>query len=704
MCEVRGATCDVRRTRCEVLRFAVAVCLAASLAVALGAQVPPGQQKPTFRGGVNFVRVDVYPTKDGRAVADLTRDDFEVREDGVLQPIETFERIVARAPNPEADRGELRTAEEADRAAGDPRTRLFVIFFDTVHTAGYRFAEEITYDPRTVGVALAAFLSRMIGSDDLVGLMRPEMRAETIAFTRRPSSFEEFLLSGGDWQHRFLEGEVDDTERRYQVCYPVNDPEVADFAPKMIARRREMLLLGALHNLVTHLNTLREGRKAVLVVSIGWTLYTRDDSLARPRRPGLIPGPPPIGIDKGKPTLDDPRQGNVQMADCERDRLLLSRIDDESDFRLMLDAANRANVTFYPLDPRGLTTQSSMNRRSDSLITLATATDGMALVNSNDFAPGLQRVADDLSSYYLLGYYSTNAKVDGSFRRIAVKVKRPGVTVRARRGYAARPAEIAASPSQAEAADADPETQARERTLGSLGTIRADRPLHLAAGYGWQAASGDRPAEPRLWVVADIDLRAWREAPWSSGGDATITVVAPDGQVVATEQGDLQALSPQFLHWMTVAPLSAGTYEVRVKVQPKLGAAAGVNEVLHVEVPAAPSGGDLMATLPLLFRRGPYVGTGFQPTADARFRKSERLRADIPIAGPASSLTARLLDRKGQLLSIPVTVASREESGFRFASAEVTLAPLAQADYLIEVVTKNGDRSEKMLIAFRVVP
>ena len=83
--------------------------------------------------------------------------------------------------------------------------------------------------------------------------------------------------------------------------------------------------------------------------------------------------------------------------------------------------------------------------RLNSLRTLAEATDGLAIVDSNDLAGGLRRVVNDLSSYYLLGYYSSG-KLDGKFHSIKVRVKRPGVQVRARRGYlAATPAAVTAA-------------------------------------------------------------------------------------------------------------------------------------------------------------------------------------------------------------------------------------------------------------------
>src|SRR5205807_9088656 len=77
-----------------------------------------------------------------------------------------------------------------------------------------------------------------------------------------------------------------------------------------------------------------------------------------------------------------------------------------------------------------------LRTRLNSLRTLADNTDGIALVNSNDLAGGFKRIVDDLSSYYLLGYYSSG-KLDGRFHSITVRVQRPGVQVRARRGYLA---------------------------------------------------------------------------------------------------------------------------------------------------------------------------------------------------------------------------------------------------------------------------
>jgi hypothetical protein len=130
--------------------------------------------------------------------------------------------------------------------------------------------------------------------------------------------------------------------------------------------------------------------------------------------------------------------------------------------RDMIAAATRANVAIYGVDPRGLgatfdnvadvqsfpdDTSLGLNQSAlfnevrlaqDSLRTMSDETGGFAVVNRNDFDTAFQRIVDDNSSYYMLGYYSSNERRDGRFRRIEVRLKnRPGMVVRARKGYVA---------------------------------------------------------------------------------------------------------------------------------------------------------------------------------------------------------------------------------------------------------------------------
>jgi hypothetical protein len=101
----------------------------------------------------------------------------------------------------------------------------------------------------------------------------------------------------------------------------------------------------------------------------------------------------------------------------------------------------------------------------------------------------------------------------------------------------------------------------------------------------------------------------------------------------------------------------------------------------------------------VFIRRGPMTGNKELPTADLRFRRSERVRVEVPSAADAAS--ARLLDRTGKALTaIPVTAATRTDAdGTRWATGELLLAPLGPGDYVIEVVAGET----RTLMAFRIV-
>jgi len=153
-----------------------------------------------------------------------------------------------------------------------------------------------------------------------------------------------------------------------------------------------------------------------------------------------------------------------------------------------IEEAIRAGVSFYGVDARGLgaglddasdvggvpvddpyfnspstAIQNEVRRAQDNLRVMSEQTGGFAIVNQNDFNTGFQKIVEDNSSYYVLGYYSTDGKRDGGFRNLTVRVKQPGMQVRARKGYVAprgrppagtaAPAGIAASAAMREALD-----------------------------------------------------------------------------------------------------------------------------------------------------------------------------------------------------------------------------------------------------------
>ncbi|HEY3159403.1 MAG TPA: VWA domain-containing protein [Vicinamibacterales bacterium] len=695
------------------MRRAALVLLLASVALASPAAQQPAQ--PTFRTGANYVRVDVYPTRNGMPVDDLRRDDFELLDDKVPQTIDDFEHVVVRSAGPQETRREPNTVAESRQAALEPRARVFVLFLDVTHV-------ELAAS-RKIRTPLVEALDRLIGADDLIAVMTPEMSARDITFARRTTTIEGFLTRSW-WGERDQLNFKDPVEDLYARCYPgIPRPGEATapdqgIAQEMILRRREKRTLDALDDLVRFLGGVREERKAIITITDGWRLYERNGALARPID-GQVPTGPVIGINPATGTLGTrppESTGRTSSADCERDRFALSQLDDAQQFRYMLDEANRANASFYPIDPRGLVVfdedivpaagvgaginanptispaedRSRLFARNTSLRTLAEATDGLAVLNTNDLSRGLRRIVDDLSSYYLLGYYSTG-KLDGRFHAISVRVKRPGVQVRARRGYLANTEAAAASASAAAAPTVSPAAAANARAiesaLASLGTAGRELPVRVHATAGWTPANA-----ATVWAVAEIGRAAQED--WAGGGQADAMLIDGSGRTVAAGRAQIAPGATSARIALTSNTLVAGDYELQLRTKGARASAAG-SDVLRISVPAAPQ-----ATSALFFRRGPATANREMPTADLRFRRSERLRVDVPTPA-AGAVTARVLDRNGNALPIPVTATVRDDpDGSRWQSAEVSLAPLAPADYLLELASP----ASRTLLAFRVIP
>jgi VWFA-related protein len=572
-------------------------------------QPPPPQPPPRFRTETNLVRVDVYATKDGVALQDLTADDFEVAEDDTPQKIDTFEHIVVRTGGPQEARAEPASVTAANELAADPRRRVFVLYLDIEHVG--------IEGSHAIKEPLIELMTRMMSDDDLVGVMTPTMSPSQITFGRRTRVIEEGLRTNWVWGRRntIL---LDEREQLYSDCFPPvskGEPIPSYLAKKMIERRRERMVLDSLQDLIRHMGAIREGRTAVITVTDGWKLFQPDPSMTTIRKGDLgqdpIPGmPPPVGVGPsgGLTTrINNGGYGPSDRTECEKDRADLAMVDHARMFRDLFGEANRANVSFYPIDPRGLSVFDSqlneapgspaadmaqLRQRTESLHTLAINTDGIALVNSNDLRKQVRRIADDLTSYYLLGYYSTNSKLDGRFRAIKVRSKRPGIEIRARRGYnAATAADVAKARTAAETVV----PEAKAALTRALGTIESDA---RAAGRKTTRVAGD----------------------------------------------------------------------------------------------------------PVVFHRGPSTGNQVLPADGRIFPRSERLRLELEAAPGAPVWTGILLDRNGTKTVVPVVTAERTDAatGQRWLTADITLAPLGQGDYVVELTMVKGAETQKSLVAVRV--
>lgn len=668
-------------------------------------QTPPESQ-PRFRGGANLVRVDAYVTVDGEAVTDLSAQDFEVLEDGSVQRVESFELVRPRGPGPMSERREPNTVAESREMAADPEARVFVIFMDVWHVqleGSYHAQGPIT-----------RLLNRVIGQDDLVGVMTPEMSARNLTLARRLTTIEGIFRDNWFWGERNRINSPDPREQELERCYP-DSGETAGLAAALIARRREGKTLDALEDLIVHLEGVREERKFVVLLSEGWLLHGPDQQLARTLKGtgGQPPGPVPVGVDPSGRFRQNPDRGSGNVDSCERERSMLAFTDHESTFRTLLQRANRANVSFYPVDTRGLVAfdepigprtpppsadAARLRARYDALRSLAAETDGVAVLDTNAIDRGLERMLQDTGAYYLLGYYSTNTRLDGRYRKLTVKVKRPGANVRARPGYLApRESELASARVDALMNGAPPghSTVAPEvaRALERLAPARGMVPVRVQA-----AAAPDR-----IWVTTEIDAAVLKGAEWQDGGRARVTFEHDRGAAaVAIAEVTLPAGQRAF----SVSPpegtaVAAGRYVVRLEITPA-GGRVPLQTTVDVIVPdtAAALGRSARVS-----RRGPSTGLQYIATADARFRRTERVRIEVPRIAPGGSASARLLGRDGQPLPMAVAVAGlTDPSGQAMLTVDLVLAPLGQGEYVVEILLDVNGKNESTTYGFRVVP
>jgi hypothetical protein len=105
-----------------------------------------------------------------------------------------------------------------------------------------------------------------------------------------------------------------------------------------------------------------------------------------------------------------------------------------------------------------------------------------------------------------------------------------------------------------------------------------------------------------------------------------------------------------------------------------------------------------------MLRRGPTTGIRYVPTADKQFRRTDRVRLELPSTESVASTSAEVLDRSGKAMNIPVTTAVRTEGPLTWATAEVALAPLAAGDYALRLKTEHAGKSTEVVTGFRVIP
>jgi VWFA-related protein len=426
------------------LPVVVSACALAAAVLSATSQTP--QQRPVFRAGTVFVSVDAYPRRDGKVVEGLTKDDFEIFEDGKPQAVEAFEFIRVDPITPDADRRDPTSVEDGNRQAADPHNRVFVVYLDIYNTS--------LVGARETRAPVIEFLTRAIGPTDLFAVMTPELPVTGLTFARRADTLDAELRKYWYWSEgpdRVAVMARSEYESRLLACG-------LDDGPELVGMYRQDLTARSVEQMIARLGALRDERKNILFISEGWRLSRGNPGTSRSKRPSI----PTIGIGpNGKlgTGSNSNRSGYVDTAWCDSQYAMYAGIDYQFRFRELVNAATRANVAFYPIDVGGLRTtglpasvgipagadpvqvaeayRSTQVNRIEMLQDLGLATGGRTIANTNNLVAGVRKIADDLSAFYLLGYYSGNTAADGKFRKIDVKVRQKGIDVSARKGYLA---------------------------------------------------------------------------------------------------------------------------------------------------------------------------------------------------------------------------------------------------------------------------
>jgi VWFA-related protein len=482
------------------------------MAAFLGAaQIPQPQppRPPVFRAGAHYVRVDAYPSQDGKIIEGLTKDDFEIYEDGTLQTIDRSEYITFDTWTPEGERKDPRTQQDAYDLAADPAWRVFVIVIDP---AAYGMAGQ-----HYMRAPLHEFIDRNLGPRDLFGLLTTKNSSADLVLGQKTTVVNSVIDSRA-WM---VPDEFDERLAPYYECGLVG----------LIGRKRVDETYQLLEELVTLLGLVRQEKKAIVFVADG---LSRQGPV-KANAGATMPPMPGVGIIKGRigeVTRGDRVGGRTKESFCAAEAMRLANLDFEERFRELLKSARQANVAFYPISPAGLqgvpfserggfdmSGYHAQTARADTLRSLASETDGIAIVDTNNLAGGMRRIADDLRAYYVLGYYTSNTTWDGRVRSIKVRLKPHRDTVRARRQYRApTQAEIAAL-----AAVLSPRPvvtpSAEDSALARLSTVRPS-----AQFWTYAALAG-----ADLSVVLEIPADAAAGGRWPAGGVVQALVETADG-------------------------------------------------------------------------------------------------------------------------------------------------------------------------------
>jgi VWFA-related protein len=461
------------------------------------------------------------------------------------------------------------------------------------------------------------------GPTDLVGIMDPLTPTDAIRFTR---------------DRRALADQVHKLKGRRGVYFPRS---VVEEEHMRMARRlsdieifRQQVTTSALKSAVTFLGTLREGRKSLILIS-----ETLGPTLSR-----------------------------------------LETVDVMSD---ITRAANDSNTAIFVFDPRGLTVERA--HMSEMLETIAYGSGGQPLI-TNNIAERFTQVVKQSSAFYLIGY-SKEIPQDGKFHEIKVKVKRPGLDVRARAGYwAPRAADVTASKEAAAGAALPPAVDA---AFSSLTPLRSRALAEIWSG-----------------IVADAEGRPQVAVAWTGNVREGVPVTA-ESVSIAVKSGSEDIYSGDVAPAGVYFAAPPGPLELAFTIHSANGET--VDRVERKLVVPDREAAEMALTTPVIVRvRNPMELRALESAsalpvhAGRDFERSERIIVRFAVLGgkAPASVQAVLLDRRGaKLTTLPVTPAAAR-GGYQI---DLPLSSIARGEYAVAIDARRGDQRAEAHAAFRVI-
>ncbi len=439
------------------------VAVALLTGASVGAQNPPAQPAATqpqgtkpqpapasadpnqvIRTGVELITTDVIVRDPrGQFIADLKKDEFEIFEDGVRQQLVSFTlthggrvfNVAAPPPPPQQEGIILPPPRPTNDAAG----RIFLIFVDDLHL-----------DFRNTGRIKELFkkiAKELIHEGDMFGIVSTGPSSLSIDLTYDRKRLDQAIekISGAGLSPKDI----------------LDVPEGAQGPPEV--RYRAHVAFSTANDVINNLSQVHNRRKAFIYVSNGYDFNPFKETRKKQdaERFGGTTDPNQCN---GGGSCDNGGNGDNPDADnnpFSKQGNEFYQADLISELSWLTRNANRANVTMYTIDPRGLVGMPDLDEKidmvewqdyvrtsQDTLRTIAELTGGYAAVNQNDFDKALKRIDSETSDYYVVGYYSNNPDPRKKNRTIEVKVTRPGLNVMHRTSYRLKSPSGSTSPSK----------------------------------------------------------------------------------------------------------------------------------------------------------------------------------------------------------------------------------------------------------------